>query len=73
MCKTSTELKFKNKNENKTYFGIENRNGKEMSERKLRSGGFVNDHATWMVNLIQDKCRCRHLRAHNTHKIRLMV
>jgi len=23
---------------------------KKMSERKLRSGGIVNEHATWMVN-----------------------
>jgi len=32
-------MKFKNKNKNKTYFGIENRNVYEMekmSERKLR-------------------------------------
>jgi len=43
---------------------------KKMSERKLKSGGIVNEQAAWMVNWIQDKCRCRHLRAHNTHKIR---
>jgi len=23
---------------------------KEMSERKLKSGGIVNEHSTWMVN-----------------------
>jgi len=46
---------------------------KNISERKLRSDGIVNEHATWMVNWIQDKCRCRHLRAHNTPKIRPMV
>jgi len=65
-----------NNNKNKTYFGIEiglEMEWKKMSERKLRNGGIVNEHATWMVNWIQDKCRCRHLRAHNTHKIRPIV